>query len=397
LLGGADWRSFRGNESNGFAANEAQPVSIKDTAWTVALEGRGLSSPIIVGDRVFLTSSSGYRQDRLHVMCFSDSGGEKLWERQFWATGRTQCHEKMCVATPTPATDGTRIFAFYSSNDIVALDLDGNLLWYRGLGHDFPNASNSLGMASSPIVVGDTVVVQVESDSESFAAGLDVENGISRWKIDRPRQSNWTSPAVLPQKIEDRELVLLQGSTGLMAVEARTGAVVWTQDGGSTIPSVAVAGDVVYVPSGGMRALQVRPNGSPPEQLWHESRLGAGTASPLAFGGNVFAIDGAGILACGDGASGKIAWQVRLKGPFTSSPVAGGGRIVAFNENGLGQSVESQNGRGRIVEERDLGEVILATPSIANGAVYVRSDAHLWKLGEGEGRKVEESKGSKSR
>ena len=214
LLCGADWRSFRGNESNGFAADETQALSIENTAWTVDLTGRGLSSPVIVGDRVFLTASSGYRQDRLQVLCLRESDGGKLWERQFWATGRTQCHEKMCNATPTPASDGERVFAFYSSNDIAALDFDGNLLWYRGLGHDFPNANNSLGMASSPIVVGDTVIVQVETDVESFAAGLDVETGISRWKIERPRSENWTSPGVLRNVEGKGELVLLLGSTG---------------------------------------------------------------------------------------------------------------------------------------------------------------------------------------
>jgi outer membrane protein assembly factor BamB len=87
------------------------------------------------------------------------------------------CHNKMCVATPTPASDGKRIFAFYSSNDVICLDLAGNLLWYRGLTFDYPNASNSLGMASSPVVVNDTLVVQVESDAEAFAVGLDTQTG----------------------------------------------------------------------------------------------------------------------------------------------------------------------------------------------------------------------------
>ncbi len=137
-------------------------------------------------------------QDRLHVLSFDAATGQLQWERQFQATGRTGCHEKMCVATPTPASDGERIFAFYSSNDLICTDLAGNLQWYRGLGAEFPNASNSLGMSSSPIVIGSTVIAQVESDAEAFAIGVDTISGETKWKIDRPRKANWTSPTIMP-------------------------------------------------------------------------------------------------------------------------------------------------------------------------------------------------------
>src|SRR6185436_7297544 len=123
-------------------------------AWKTDLPGRGLSSPIIIGDKIFVTSCSGPKQQRLHVLCFNASNGAKLWERQFWATGRTMCQPKMSVAAPTPASDGERIVAIFSSNDIVCLDLDGNLLWLRGLGRDYPNASNSVGMSSSLLLAG---------------------------------------------------------------------------------------------------------------------------------------------------------------------------------------------------------------------------------------------------
>ena len=198
VLSGADWLQFRGGDSSSVAGNETLPTNWSDQeniAWKSKLPGRGLSGPIVVGDRVFITASSGHHQDRLHVLGFDAADGKQLWERQFWATGRTMCHEKMAVATPQPASDGQRIFAFYSSNDLACLDLDGNLLWFRGLTFDYPNASNSLGMSSSPVVMGDTVIAQVESDSESFAVGLDVKTGVQRWKIDRPKMSNWTCVA----------------------------------------------------------------------------------------------------------------------------------------------------------------------------------------------------------
>ena len=148
----SDWPQFRGPGATGTGDSQDLPVSWsdgQDIAWKLDLPGRGVSSPIVVSDRVIVTASSGYRQDRLHVLCFDARDGRKLWERQFWATGRTMCHPKTCMAAPTPASDGRRIFAFYSTNDLFSLDLDGNLLWLRGLTHDYPNASNSMGMASS--------------------------------------------------------------------------------------------------------------------------------------------------------------------------------------------------------------------------------------------------------
>ncbi len=372
---------FRGNDANGVTADSA-PEDLKTIAWSVELEGRGLSGPIIVGDQVFITSSSGYRQDRLHVLSFDRQSGEKLWERQFWATGQTGCHQKMCVATPPPASDGQRVFAFYSSNDLACLDLDGNLLWYRGLGYDFPNASNSLGMSSSPVVVGDTVVVQVESDAEAFAMGLDVATGIARWKIERPRAANWTSPALLPgSNGNGQRLVLLQSTKGLQAIEPATGRVVWEyNDAASTIPSATVADDRLYIPSNGITALKPVSQESTPELLWQDERLKPSTASPLAYNGKVYTVDRAGVLTCANGETSKTEWRLRLKGPFSGTPIAAGGFLYLFSEKGLGQVVDVREEKGKLADSRELEDVILCTPAISDGGLFVRSDQHLWKF-----------------
>lgn len=381
-VSGADWRQFRGNEANGVSP-EAGPATLEKIAWKADLPGRGLSAPIVVGSRVFVTASSGYEQDRLHVICFDARNGSRLWERQFWATGRTQTHPKTCVAAPSPASDGERVFAFFSSNDLVCLDLDGNLLWYRGLGHENPNANNSLGMASSPVVVEGTLVAQVESDAEAFAAGLDVKTGQTRWKIDRPQRANWTSPAILrgaPGAGDD--LALLQSSAGLSAVEPRTGKEIWSYtDGASTTSSTAINGKVVYVPSHGLTALRPVPGQSGPEQLWRTNRLRPSFSSPVVSNGFAYAVNSAGVLTGANAATGEDVWRLRLKGPFSGSPVAAEGRLYLFSEDGLGTIVELDEGRrGRIVSECDLGETILSTPALAEGALYVRSDNHLWKF-----------------
>jgi outer membrane protein assembly factor BamB len=380
LLTGADWLQFRGSDVNGLATDRA-PTSWTEAAWTAELPGRGVSSPIVIGNRVVLTSSSGYKQDRLHVHCFDTQTGEPSWERQFWATGSTLCHNKTCVAAPTPASDGQRIFAFYSSGDVVCLDLEGNLRWFRALNHDFPNASNSLGMASSLVVVDGALVVQIECDAESFATGLDVETGIARWKIDRPRRANWTSPGILRGKTPDDDRVLLQSSAGLAAVDPATGQTTWSyEDGASTIPSSVVAASIAFVPSHGLTALRPVPQSQSTEILWRESRLGPSVGSPAVLEGRVYTANRAGVLSCADAATGQPVWRLRLKGPFSSSPVAAGGHMYFMNEQGLAQVVKLGDQEGELVFTHEFGETILATPAISRGALYIRSVARLWKI-----------------
>jgi outer membrane protein assembly factor BamB len=382
-LGAADWPQFRGPLGNGVVNDPALPAKLeaKNIRWAAALPGRGLSSPIVIGDRVFVTCASGPRQDRLHVICFNAADGSKRWERQFWATGRTMCHEKTAVAAPTPASDGERVFAFFSSNDLVCLDLDGNLIWLRGLTRDYPNASNSLGMASSLTVADGVVVAMVENDSESFTAGIEVTTGVNRWKLARPKLANWTSPVLLSAPGQPT-VVVLQSSKGVTAVEPKTGRTVWEYtEGASTIPSATPSDGVLFVPSKGITALVPTPAGQSPRQLWRSGQLRPATASPVVLDHRVFTLNDAGVLTAGDAADGKRLWQLRLKGPFGATPVATGSQLYCVNEKGLLQVVDTSPPEGAVVSELALGKTILSTPAIARGALYVRSDGTLWKLG----------------
>lgn len=380
----ADWRQFRGNDLNGVAADATPPevLSADTEAWSTPLPGRGLSSPIIVGDRVYVTASSGPTQDRLHVLAYAVADGTRLWERQFWATGRTITHEKTCVAAPTPCSDGERIFASYSSNDVVCLDRDGNLLWCRGLTWDYPNASNSLGMTSSPVTAGGALVVMAECDDESFTVGLNVETGESLWKIPRPRKANWTSPVVLRGQTADLDRVLVQSADGMVAVNPRTGTIDWTySDGAATIPSSVVDGEVAYVPSHGITAIR-RGSSNPetPEILWQEGALSPATGSPVAYDGKLYLINSAGALTCASQKDGQRLWQMRLKGPFSGSPVVAAGRAYIANEEGLFQSVRLDADKGELLSEYPLEEAVLCTPAIDGNAIYIRSDGRLWKF-----------------
>ena len=377
-----DWRQFRGNAANSVAVGENLPTELSGgtIAWKVELPGRGLSGPIAVGEQIILTASSGYTQERLHVMSFDVETGELQWDRRFQATGRTACHNKMCVATPTPASDGERIFAFYSSNDLICTDMAGNLQWYRGLGEEFPNASNSLGMSSSPVVVGSTVIAQVESDAEAFAIGVDAVTGQTKWKIDRPRKANWSSPAIMPATQDHPELALLQSSAGLTAVYPETGKTVWEfESGASTIPSSSVVDGKVFIPSQGITTV-VPTAGGKLEELWNSSKLAPSTSSPVVLDGMTFSVNSAGALTAGDAETGDRLWQLRLKGPFSGTPIASNGHLFFFNERGLAFVVKPGEEEGTIVSELDLGETILCSPAASNDALFIRSDGHLWKF-----------------
>lgn len=393
----ADWPQFRGPRSNSVASSELDwPAGEVPVAWTAPLAGRGPSSPIVVGQKVFVTASSGVQQDRLHVLAFDAIRGKPLWERQFWATGRCLSHPSSANAAPTPASDGQRLFAFYSSNDLVCLDLDGNLLWYRGLAHDFPRVGNDAGMSSSPLVLGDTVIVQIENQGDSFAAGLDVATGQTRWRLERDPMSAWSSPVAMLGRQPRDAVVLLQNMRKLTAHDPHTGSVRWEYtapcDG---ISSAAAADTVVYVPSAGITALDTRRGGNAPELLWKSNQIQPGAASPIVSGERLYAINRGGVLLVANTADGSVLSKTRLTGSFWSTPALVGDRLYAFSHEGLAQVVQlSDFGRAaEVVAKQQLidpgqntapgeppAEVFQSSPAAALGALFVRTDKRLFRL-----------------
>jgi outer membrane protein assembly factor BamB len=376
-----EWLEFRGVGGASRVKEGSLPVELSaaDVRWSVDLPGRGLSGVLVVGDRAFVTTSEGPTQDRLHLVCLSASTGKILWDRQVWATGRTMCHPKTSVAAPTPCSDGKHVYAIFSSNDLVCFDLDGNLQWLRGITYDYPNVSNSLGMSSSLLVTGDTVIVPVENDSESYSLGIDAATGENRWRLDRPKGANWTSPVILKPG-----LVALQSKKGIDAIHAADGSTAWSYtEGADTVSSSALADGVLYVPSNGITALTLDPAdpAKQPTQAWRENTLSPATASCVVAGDALYTINGAGVLTAGDRETGKRRWQLRLQGPYSGTPVTDGKHLWAVNEAGLVQVVELGAKEGKVVATLDLGDEILCSPAAADGALFVRSNTKLHKIG----------------
>jgi len=386
-----NWTEFRGpgGTSVGEAKLPTEWNSGKNVAWTTELPGRGLSGPIVVDDQVIVTASSGAKGDRLHVISTDSKTGKTLWHRQFWATGNLSCHPKMCMATPTPATDGKRILAFYSTNDLACLDLEGNVLWFRGLTHDYPNASNSVGMSASPVIANDAVIVSVENEGDSFLGGIDVNTGENLWREPRPKAAQWASPIALRGTSKSDDLIITQGSDGLFLRRPRTGEIVWKLDRKcSTIPSATIADNTVYVPGDGITAVKFDLSPKEPEVIWDSKKIRAGTPSPIFQDGKLYSINSA-ILTCADAKTGESVWKVRLKGGFSSTPVIVGDHLYAFSEDGIGFVVKLEGDKGTLVSENvmstskdhpESGETILCSPAVGSDGLFVRSDQHLWKI-----------------
>ncbi len=385
----ADWPQFRGPGGRSSAGTETHlPVEwnvseMRNVAWRVDLPGRGPSGPIVVRDRVVVTASSGPKQDRLHVLCFDAASGRKLWERQFWATGRTMSHPSSANAAPTPASDGEAIYAFYSSNDLVCLDLDGNLRWYRGLASDFPKAGNDVGMASSPVVHDGTVVVQVENQGDSFVSAIDTRSGQTRWQLPRPQKANWTSP-VIAEVPGGNPVVLLKSGSGLDAHDLKSGLLQWTHAAAAGgISSAAIEGGRIYLPEDGLTLLNLSPSGRAPDVVWNANRMNAGPTSPVVADDQVFIINRGGVLSCASLQDGKDQWQLRLSGSFWATPVYAGGHLYCINDGGQAQVVKLGE-KPEIVARNDFGQGVQGSPAVADGALYVRSDGSLWKIAEGD-------------
>lgn len=382
------WPQFRGPGGNPIHLGIGPPVQFgpeKNLAWKASLPGRGPSSPIVVGDRVIVTASSGPRQDRLHLLCFDAQTGQRLWHRWFWATGSTLCNPFAAVAAPTPASNGQEVVAFYSSNDLACFDLDGNLCWMRGLGYEHPLTRNDVGMASSPLLVADRVAVQCETFGDSFAAAFRLANGQTLWQVPRAPTSMWASPVVYPKPNRKGNWILMHSRLALTALDALTGQEAWRYEVGChSMASSLVVGDRILLPGGGMQCLRWNAQSGQAELLWRQNRLICGAPSPAVLDEKIYTIRDPGILICGNLADGRILWQLRLQGPIWATPVMAGGHLYAINHGGLVQVVQLPQGNtkepGQVVHTCQLDQGILATPALADGAIYFRSDRSLWKF-----------------
>lgn len=390
----ADWPGFLGPGGNPVTAESSLPVDfevggegeaidlVKNVAWRIPLEGRSVSGPIVVGDLVLTTSTSAMEERWLHVAAVNKQSGELAWERSTKATGRPFCHPTSANAAPTPCSDGQFVYAFFSSNDLVCYDLEGNLQWFKSIVNEHPLAGNDIGMAASPVVVDGVVVVSVECQADSFVAGISAENGTTLWEVKRPADSNWASPRVAVAQ-DGSKAVLLSGNS-FAGVDPQTGKELWALDiGSSTVATAASVDGQIFVPGKALQVYDFATASEAPELAWETSRLTPGSSSMLITPLGVIGLNRSILVCCNtESGQGERRWNARLKdaGQIWATPVVAGEYLYAFGMTGKCFTVKLSEDSAEVVAESELGSEVLGSPAIDDGALFVRSVDALWRI-----------------
>jgi outer membrane protein assembly factor BamB len=378
-----NWPGWRGPTGDGVSSEKGLPVHwSKDSniRWKVKLEGAGVSCPIIWGERVFLTASTGRRNDQLHVWCYQRQEGRLLWHTRLFGTFPTDLFPPGGMAVPTPATDGKHVYALFGTGDLACLDFAGRPVWLRSLAEEYGPFRNRWGMGSSPVLVGDLLVVQVDHWSQSYLLGIDARSGANRWKTNRDTAVNWSTP--LPVRVGGRTQLVTAGTEKARGYDAATGRELWSVGGLhlQCIPTPAASGDLVFLTSG-VSTLAVRLQGDTAKAAWVNKRAAAFLPSPVAYGGLLYVPADHDFVTCLDMADGKKLWKERLSGPYHASPVAGDGKVYFPNSAGRVRVIHA--GRTfQLLADNDLGEPIIASPAIAQGNIFLRGERHLFCIGK---------------
>ncbi|MBI3823313.1 MAG: PQQ-binding-like beta-propeller repeat protein [Planctomycetes bacterium] len=240
-----NWPQWRGPDNRGISAETKLPLTwsaTQNVRWKVKLDGAGVSQPIVWDDRVFLTASDGRLNDRLHVYCYARADGKLLWHSKLFGSATTDLYPLGGMAVPTPATDGKLVYVLFGTGELAALDFDGKPAWIRSLADEYGPFRNRWGLGTSPVLVGDLLLVQIDHWSQSYLLGVDAKTGANRWKADRPTSVNWSSP--LAVKVKDRLEIVTFGTNFVRSYDAEKGNELWRVEGMhfQCIPSPVVMG-----------------------------------------------------------------------------------------------------------------------------------------------------------
>jgi outer membrane protein assembly factor BamB len=384
------WPRWRGPSGQGLAAGNGYPDTWSDTQnvrWRTAVPGSGNSSPIVWGDRVLLTTAyDGGR--RLSVLAYRRSDGQRLWET-FAPTGRidTGAHPKNGHASATPATDGERVYVSFGTRGLLALNLDGKILWQQ----DFGALDAYHGTAGSPLLYKDRVILYQDHYSGSFIAAFDVRTGRPVWRTPRDASVGWGTPIAV--RVGDRDEIIVNSQRSVFAYDPERGLELWRCRGTTyeVIPTPVVGHGLVFCASG--RAgptLAIRPGGrgdvSDTHVAWTSPKGSPFVPSPILHGQYLYMVnDMSSIATCLEATTGRVVWQGRLgvaqREGFSASPVAADGKIFFTNDDG-DTFVLRAGPTFEILRVNRIGEGTRASPALVDGRWYIRTVRHLIAIGQ---------------
>lgn len=339
--GDLSWTGFRG-AGDSVARETDLPLTWSDEsnlAWNCKLPGYGQSSPIVWGDRAFVTSVVGENKEKLVVTSVAIDRGTLLWSKEFPATQTIKATDYVSRAAPTPVVDDKHVYAFFESGDLLALTHTGESVWNRSLTKEFGDIQGNHGLGSSPAQTETSIVVLVDHDGPSYLISLEKGTGKTVWKKDRPKRVSWSSPLVCAGP--DGPEVLVSSNGVAQAFRGTDGELLWEVTGlkGNTIASPSATGETVLIGSGQVGDnLLIRRGGNgevtSTHVAWRAPGVSSSFGSPLVYRDTAYFVNKAGALFAVDLTDGKTLWTQRLPDSTWASPVAAGDRIYFFCKNG---------------------------------------------------------------
>jgi outer membrane protein assembly factor BamB len=383
-----NWPRWRGPDGNAVSSETPLPLRWgphENVRWKSRVAGEGFSSPVVWGDRIFLTAAREHGGWRV-VHCLDRGAGTIVWSREVEDLNPERASSMTGHAASTPATDGRHVVAFFGNAGVACYDFNGKRLWHRRLGE----FDSELGLASSPVLYRDRVVLVCDHDGDrftsfdSFLIALDLETGKDVWKTERRGlRRSWSTPVLVPG-VQGKPEVVVSAQDHLRAYDPETGRQLWQAAGltGWVAPSPVFGHGLIFATSGkDGPTLAVRPSGTGEVRpAWQHAKGGPYVCSPLLYGDYLYLNNEQGVLSCYQARTGQLQYRERLDGKFTGSPVAGDGKVYFTNEAGTTWVVKA-GPTFAVLARNALGEYCLASPAIAGGSLFIRTEEHLFCVG----------------
>jgi outer membrane protein assembly factor BamB len=405
-----NWPQWRGPSLNGVSAEKNLPVSwsqVANVAWKLPMPAWSGSTPIVWGDRVFLNVADDLKTQgiNLHLWCVNRSSGTLLWQRPL-GTGNHQ-ERKQNMSTPSPVTDGSRVWVMTGTGILKAFDFEGRELWARDIQKDYGRFGLNWGYGSSPLLDGDSLFVQVlhgmRTDDPSYLLRIEKETGKTVWRVERPTDAQaespdaYTTPALL-QYGGSKEIVLTGGDV-VTGHDPATGKELWRARGLNPdkdqyyriVASPVVYDDLIIAPSRERPMLALKGGGrgdvTTSHLLWTFGR-GPDVPTPVTDGTYVYVVNDRGIVFCLEARTGKqIYGPQRLRsGTYSASPVLADGRIYITSEDGV-TSVVKAGPAFQLLAENEVDDYVLSSPAISDGQIFLRTTRFLYCIGNRTARR----------
>ncbi len=387
-----DWPQFRGPTAQGHATATGLPTEFgpsQNVVWKRAIPGSGWSSPVLHQGKLYLTTAvpagSGGNMS-LRAFCLDAKTGKPVWDTElFTQDGRTspRPHRKNSHASPTPLIHDDKLYVHFGHQGTACLTLDGKVVWRQQI--KYPPVH---GNGGSPVVVDDVLFFSCDAARNPFVIALDVKTGKERWRTPRDtevrRKFSFSTPLVI--EVEGRKQIVSPGSGAVVAYDPKSGKPIWKArygEGYSVVPRPVYAHGLVFVSSGFDRPvlLAIKPTGkgdvTDTHVAWQMTKGAPHTPSMLVVGDELYCFADRGMATCVDAKTGEEHWQERIGGAYSASPVFADGRIYITNEQG--KTVVLKPGKSfEVLAENDLKQKTLATLAVGDGAIFLRTESHLY-------------------